>query len=258
MLLVISPAKSLNYEAPTHDIDHTMPDFMVQSTELVNELKKYSPSELSILMNISDKLAQLNVARYQAWSPRNTKLNAKQALLVFTGDVYIGLNTATLNKEDLTFSQTHIRILSGLYGLLRPLDLIQAYRLEMGIKLSNPKGKNLYQFWDSIITKKLNEEFALQKSHTLINLASNEYFKSIQPKKLNADIIQPVFKDFKNGQYKIISFYAKKARGLMCRYIIDNKIKTAEPLKGFNYDGYNYNANMSSEKQWVFIRYQST
>ena len=254
MLLVISPAKSLDYDTPATTAEYTTPDFMAQSALLVKELKKMSPADLGSLMSISDKLAQLNTARYQAWSTQCTPENAKQAVLAFTGDVYVGLAANTLNKTQLTFAQKHLRILSGLYGILRPLDLMQAYRLEMGTKLANSRGKDLYSFWGDIITEKLNEELASQNSQTLINLASNEYFKSVRPKKLNAEIITPVFKDWKNGQYKIISFYAKKARGLMCRYVIDNKIKQADKLKGFDYDGYAFNSDMSSGNQWVFTR----
>ncbi len=256
MLLVISPAKSLDYENPATTSEHSIPDFMDQSQLLVQQLKKMSPADLGNLMSISDKLAQLNTARYQAWSPQCSTENAKQAALAFTGDVYVGLDAKTLSKQQLKFAQKHLRILSGLYGLLRPLDLMQAYRLEMGTKLINARGKDLYAFWNDRITEKLNEELSKLKSRTLVNLASNEYFKSIQPKKLNAEIITPVFKDWKNGQYKIISFHAKKARGLMCRYAIDNKITKAEQLKDFVYSGYVFNDAMSSEDKWVFTRNQ--
>ncbi|MDD7805952.1 MAG: peroxide stress protein YaaA [Endozoicomonas sp. (ex Botrylloides leachii)] len=256
MLLVISPAKSLNYDAPVKAIEYSTPDLIEHSMLLINTLKRFSPAQLSSLMNISDKLAQLNAARYQAWSLSSTTNNAKQAVLAFTGDVYIGLDAGTLNKTQRVFAQKHLRILSGLYGLLRPLDLMQAYRLEMGTKLENARGKDLYSFWGDIITNKLNETLANQGSNTLVNLASTEYFKSINPKILNANIITPTFMDWKKGQYKIISFYAKKARGLMCRYTIDNKIKKAEQLKDFDYGGYYFNVNMSSDERWVFTRDQ--
>ena len=256
MLLVISPAKSMDYETPVGAVKHTLPDFTEHSAELIQELKKLSPAQLSELMGISDKLAQLNTARNQAWSAQINQKQAKQALLAFTGDVYVGLDAGTLTAAQLTFAQKHLRILSGLYGLLRPLDLMQAYRLEMGTKLANARGKDLYAFWGDIITEKLNEELTSHNSDVLVNLASNEYFKSIKPKLLKAAIITPIFKDWKNGQYKIISFYAKKARGLMCRYIIDNKITKVEKLKGFDYGGYAFNIGMSDAKQWVFTRDQ--
>ncbi len=254
MLLVISPAKSLDYDTPATTTEHTVPDFMSQSQRLVKDLKKLSPMEISQLMGVSDKLAQLNTARFQSWSSTATPENARQAVLAFTGDVYVGLDATSLSKAQLTFAQKHLRILSGLYGLLRPLDLMQAYRLEMGTKFANTRGKDLYAFWGERITHKLNEELASHKSQALINLASNEYFKAIKPERLNAELITPVFKDLKNGQYKIVSFYAKKARGLMCRYAIDNKVTRPERLKGFDYAGYRYNEGLSSGNQWLFTR----
>ncbi|MDP0590044.1 MAG: peroxide stress protein YaaA [Candidatus Endonucleobacter bathymodioli] len=254
MLLVISPAKSLDYETPSKTTEYSIPDFMSQSALLIEELRKKTPADISSLMNISDKLAQLNAARYQAWSPKCTTKNAKQAAMAFTGDVYIGLDANSLTKAKLDFAQKRLRIISGLYGLLRPLDLLQAYRLEMGTKLKNTQGKDLYSFWGDTITCALNEDLAKQKSNTLINLASKEYFKSIHPKKLNARIITPVFKDRVKDQYKIISFYAKKARGLMCRYVIDNQIEHAEKLTGFDYAGYSYNVDMSSKDQLIYTR----
>ncbi|MDP0563645.1 MAG: peroxide stress protein YaaA [Candidatus Endonucleobacter sp. (ex Gigantidas childressi)] len=254
MLLVISPAKSLDYETPAKTTECSIPDFMAQSVLLIEELRKKTPVDISSLMSISEKLAQLNTARYQAWSPKCTTKNAKQAVMAFTGDVYLGLDANSLTKAQLDFTQKHLRILSGLYGLLRPLDLMQAYRLEMGTKLKNHRGENLYSFWGDTITNALNKELAKQKSNTLVNLASNEYFKSIHPKKLNAKIITPIFKDRTKDQYKIISFYAKKARGLMCRYVIDNKIEQVEKLTSFDYGGYSYNGDMSSKDQWVYTR----
>ncbi|WP_330925570.1 peroxide stress protein YaaA [Candidatus Sororendozoicomonas aggregata] len=254
MLLVISPAKSLDYETPATTGEHTVPDFMDQSQQLVKGLKKLSPAAISELMGVSDKLAQLNTARYQSWSHTATVENAKQAVLAFTGDVYVGLDATRLNKAQLSFSQKHLRILSGLYGVLRPLDLMQPYRLEMGTKFANSRGKDLYAFWGEQITDKLNDELAGHNSQAVINLASNEYFKAVKPQRLQGEVITPVFKDLKNGQYKIISFYAKKARGLMCRYAIDNKITQPERLKGFDYGGYAYNEGLSSGNQWVFTR----
>ena len=254
MLLVISPAKTLDYETPSTTKKFTQPDFLDQSALLIEELRELSPAAIGSLMSISDKLSQLNAARFQAWSTPFSPDNAKQAVLAFKGDVYTGLDAETLNDQQLSFAQEHLRILSGLYGLLRPLDLMQAYRLEMGTRFTNQRGKDLYQFWGSMITEQLNQELASQKSQVLVNLASNEYFKSVQPKQINGQIITPVFKDWKNGQYKIISFYAKKARGLMCRYIVDHNIDQPEKMKSFDYEGYAFNEAMSSDKEWVFTR----
>ena len=254
MLIVISPAKTLDYEtAPVTDV-HTTPDFLEHSEELIEQLRDLSPAQIGKLMSVSDKISGLNAARYEAWETPFTPENAKQAVLAFKGDVYTGLDAETLDKKSFDFAQKHLRILSGLYGLLRPLDLMQAYRLEMGTRFANTRGKDLYTFWGEIITNALNTELAAQKDNVLINLASNEYFKSVKPKKLDADIITPVFKDLKNGQYKIISFYAKKARGLMTRYIIDKKITKPADLKKFNYAGYEFNAELSNNKDWVFTR----
>ncbi len=254
MLLIISPAKTLDYETPPSTKKFTQPDFLNHSALLIKELNELSPADIGSLMSISDKLSQLNAARFQAWSTPFNMDNAKQAILAFKGDVYTGLDAETLNEKQLSFAQQHLRILSGLYGLLRPLDLMQAYRLEMGTRSTNQRGKDLYQFWGSIITEQLNKELSNQKNQVLINLASNEYFKSVQPKQIKGQIITPVFKDWKNGQYKIISFYAKKARGLMCRYVIDHNIDQPEKLKDFDYEGYAFNEAMSSDKEWVFTR----
>ena len=254
MLIVISPAKTLDYETTPVTDNFTQPDFLEHSQELIDQLKELTPAAIGKLMSVSDKIAGLNAARFEAWTqPFDTK-NAKQAILAFKGDVYTGLDAESLTEKGFEFAQNHLRILSGLYGLLRPLDLMQAYRLEMGTKFANKRGKDLYTFWGDLITNALNQELDRQDDNILINLASNEYFKSIQPKQLNADIITPVFKDLKNGQYKIISFYAKKARGLMTRYIIDKKITKPASLKKFNYGGYSFNADMSDNKQWVFTR----
>lgn len=254
MLLIISPAKTLDYETPAQTSQFTEPDFLDQSAQLIEQLRQLSPAQIGSLMSISDKLAQLNAARFQAWSLPFDQDNAKQAVLAFKGDVYTGLAAETLSNKQLTFAQQHLRILSGLYGLLRPLDLMQAYRLEMGTRFANPRGKDLYQFWGNLITEQLNKELAGQKTKVLVNLASNEYYKAVQPDNINGEIITPVFKDWKNGQFKIISFYAKKARGLMCRYVIDHGIKQPEKLKDFDHDGYAYNPAMSSGHEWVFTR----
>ena len=254
MLMVISPAKTLDFETPVVTDIHTRPDFLNEAETLIEELRVLSPPQVSELMGISDKLGDLNFGRYLNWSrPFNTK-NAKQAVLAFKGDVYTGLDAEHMTEKQLEWAQDHLRILSGLYGLLRPLDLMQAYRLEMGTRFANSGGKDLYAFWGEKITDALNTELAKEKTPILINLASNEYFRSVQTAQLNAQVITPVFKDWKGGKYKIISFYAKKARGLMSAYIIKNRIKNVEKIKQFNVDGYEYNEAMSSAKNWVFTR----
>ncbi|MFC6671771.1 peroxide stress protein YaaA [Marinobacterium aestuariivivens] len=253
MLIVISPAKTLDYETPAATERYSQPDWLDQSELLIDELRKLSVQDLAGLMKLSDKLASLNVARYESWSRPFTPENAKQALLAFKGDVYGGLEAASLSDDDLAFAQSHLRILSGLYGLLKPLDLMQPYRLEMGTRLGNARGKDLYDFWGSRLTEALNDELEGPEP-VLVNLASNEYFKSVQPKKLNARLITPVFKDWKNGQYKIISFYAKKARGLMTRYIIQNRIENPEQIKQFDLEGYQFAPEMSKGDTWTFIR----
>ncbi len=253
MLIVISPAKTLDFDTPPHTEHYTEPRFLAESQQLVDQLKQLSAQDIGSLMKISDKLAGLNLARFQQWELPFTNKNAKQAVLAFKGDVYTGLNAETLDDSGLLFAQQHLRILSGLYGVLRPLDLIQPYRLEMGTPLSNKAGKDLYHFWGDQLRQSLETEAALQDG-ILINLASNEYFKAVNSKKLKATIITPVFKDWKNGQYKMISFYAKKARGLMSRYIIDQQITTAEKLKEFDVEGYRFSAEMSQENEWVFLR----
>lgn len=253
MLTVISPAKTLDFDTPSHTDRHTEPRFLSQSQQLIDQLKKLSSQEIASLMKVSDKLAGLNMARFQQWKTPFTEKNAKQAILAFKGDVYTGLDAETLDEQDLDFAQQHLRILSGLYGVLRPLDLMQPYRLEMGTPFQNKAGRDLYAFWGEQLQKSLEAEPALQDG-VLINLASNEYFKAVNAKKLKATIITPVFKDWKNGQYKMISFYAKKARGLMSRYIIDQKINSPEKLKQFDSEGYRYSEEMSQKNDWVFIR----
>ena len=254
MITVISPAKTLDYDTPPTTRDYSTPDFLDQSQSLIDELQALTPPQVSELMGISDKLGDLNFGRYLDWSQPFTLDNAKQAILAFKGDVYTGLAAETLKKRDLNWAQKHVRILSGLYGLLRPLDLMQPYRLEMGTRFNNSKGKNLYEFWGGAITEALNEELAKDKQPVLVNLASNEYFKAVQPKKLNAEIITPVFKDWKSDKYKIISFFAKKARGMMAGYIIRNRITDPEKIKGFDDEGYRYNPAMSSAREWIFNR----
>lgn len=254
MLLVISPAKTLDYDtAPQTDI-YTIPDFLEDSQELINRARKYSTLDISEIMDVSSKIAELNFNRFEAWHTPFTPDNAKQAILAFKGDVYTGLEAETFSKKDFQFAQKHLRILSGLYGLLRPLDLMQAYRLEMGRKIDNERGKNLYEFWGTIITEALNEQLKNTRSKHLINLASNEYFKAVKPKLLNAEIITPAFKDWKNGDYKMMGVYAKKARGMLSRYIIQNQITDPEKMKSFKEDGYQFNESLSNGNNWVFTR----
>ncbi|MAX52667.1 MAG: peroxide stress protein YaaA [Methylophaga sp.] len=255
MLTVISPAKTLDFDTPPTTQEHSQPRFLSQSQELIDTLRQMSTADIASLMKLSDKLAGLNVARYETWQTPFNLDNAKQAVLAFQGDVYTGLDAETLNEKQLTFAQKHLRILSGLYGVLKPLDLIQPYRLEMGTKLDNAKGKDLYAFWGSDIRQSLQAEDAMQ-DEVLINLASNEYFKAVEAKKLKARIITPVFKDWKNGQYKMISFYAKKARGMMSRYIIEHELQDPDRIKDFDTDGYRFSADMSKKDEWVFIRHQ--
>ena len=254
MLMVISPAKTLDFDSPLATTRNSQPRFLDQSQQLINELQKLAPHDISNLMSVSDKIGTLNFDRFQAWQQPFDQDNARAAVLAFKGDVYTGMQAESFNAGDFTFAQKHLRMLSGLYGLLRPLDLIQAYRLEMGTKLSNEKGKNLYAFWDEKITEKINTQLTDMSSDTLINLASNEYFKVVKPKLLEARIITPVFKDFKNGQYKVISFFAKKARGKMASYIIKNRLTKAADLKGFNDNGYTFNERLSEGDQWVFTK----
>jgi cytoplasmic iron level regulating protein YaaA (DUF328/UPF0246 family) len=254
MLIVLSPAKTLDYDTPPTTELHSQPDFIRHSAELIEVLRELSPAKIGSLMQISDALAVLNTTRYASWSPKFTRKNSKQAVLAFNGDVYEGLDAPSLTAKQLDYAQSHIRILSGLYGLLRPLDLMQPYRLEMGTKLANPRGKDLYAFWGDMVTGALNDVLAGQKSKVLVNLASEEYFKAVKPKLLNAPVISPVFEDWKNGKYKIISFYAKRARGLMARYAAVHGIKQAEKLKNFDYEGYAFDESGSTEHSWLFRR----
>lgn len=256
MLMVISPAKTLDYTSPLATEKHSQPRFLEQSSQLIEILRELSPSELAKLMKLSDKLAGLNVARFTEWQPEFTLENARQAILAFKGDVYTGLDAASLSAADFDYAQQHLRILSGLYGVLRPLDLMQPYRLEMGTRLQNSAGKNLYEFWGERLTESLNQCLAEQKTSMLLNLASNEYFKAVKPKQLNGTLINVDFKDLKNDQYKIISFYAKKARGVMARYVIQHKIDSVDALKNFTEQGYYYSAEQSKPDHLVFLRDQ--
>jgi len=252
MKIVISPAKSLNFEKELPTSRFTEPKFLKEATTIQKTLKKKKPKQLMELMDISDKLAELNWQRNQAWQTPFTTDNARAAVYAFDGDVYQGLDVYTLGEDKLDVLQGKLRILSGLYGLLQPLDLMQSYRLEMGTTLPIGKNKSLYEFWKKTITKALNEE--LTKDELFVNLASNEYFSAVDTKTLKVPVITPEFKDFKDGKLKMISFFAKKARGLMVRYIIDNDIETLEGLKGFNYEGYSFDASLSSGNKLVFTR----
>ncbi|MEN7548687.1 peroxide stress protein YaaA [Rapidithrix thailandica] len=254
MIAVISPAKTLDFETGTSISWSTIPEYLSDSQKIINVLKKLSSEEVQTLMNISGNLADLNLERYAAWSKKMETPEAKQALLAFKGDVYIGLDAASFTVSDLEFAQDHLRILSGLHGLLRPMDLIRPYRLEMGTKLPVNGSENLYKFWGSKITKLLNKALKEAACPVLINLASDEYFKSIQPKELKAKVIKPVFKDFKNDKYKVISFFAKKARGMMGAYMIKNRLADPEQLKLFDWEGYAFNEPLSNKNEWVFTR----
>ncbi|MFG0380126.1 peroxide stress protein YaaA [Pseudomonas sp. zbq_18] len=254
MLMVISPAKTLDYETPPTTPLFTQPQHLDHAQELIAQLRQMSPQQIGELMHLSDKLAALNVARYGSWERPFNPSNAKQALLAFKGDVYTGLAAEDFSEADFDFAQRHLRMLSGLYGVLRPLDLMQPYRLEMGTKLANARGKNLYEFWGDDISGWLNQALAEQGDEVLLNLASNEYFGAVKRKALNARVIDTEFKDLKNGQYKIISFYAKKARGLMARYVIKERLRDPAGLKDFNYQGYRYSAEQSKPDSLVFLR----
>jgi cytoplasmic iron level regulating protein YaaA (DUF328/UPF0246 family) len=257
MLVVVSPAKTMDFESPLPTSHYTQPELLGQSKALIDVMKRYSVDDVVQLMGVSEKIAKLNVERFEQWAHPFTPKNARPAIFAFKGDVYTGLQAYDLSAKDLEFAQQHLRILSGLYGVLRPLDLMQAYRLEMGRKFDTGKGKSLYEFWGEQITDQLNAQLAEHPQKTLINLASNEYFRSVNKKVLEANIITPQFKDWKNDRYKMISFFAKKARGMMARYITQHKIVQAEDIKAFNVDGYNYNEGLSSSDDWVFTRKQS-
>lgn len=254
MLFLLSPAKKLDYDSPLHIETHTQPLFVDQAAGLIKVLKTKSAEDISELMSLSPALSELNVQRYAHWKRSFTQANSRQAVLAFNGDVYEGLEASTLSAKQLDWAQDHVAILSGLYGVLRPLDLMQPYRLEMGTKLANARGKDLYAFWGERISGWLNESLAEQGDDVLLNLASNEYFGAVKRKALNARVIDTEFKDLKNGQYKIISFYAKKARGMMARYVIKERLSNPEGLKDFNYAGYAYSAEHSKADQLVFLR----
>ena len=257
MLVLLSPAKSLDFEPLVGEmaaLPHTLPAFPKQTAQLIEVLKTYAPQQIAELMSLSDALSSLNVARYQAWRPRYTAKNAKQAILAFNGDVYAGFEASSLTTDDLMWAQDHLCMLSGLYGVLRPLDWMQPYRLEMGTKLANPHGNTLYAYWGSRIAQALNEQQAQEAAPVVINLASQEYFKSVDLQTLRAQVVECVFEDFKGGQYKIISFYAKRARGLMARWAIQHRAETPAQLQGFDLDGYAFTAAASTPERLVFRR----
>ncbi|TXB62752.1 peroxide stress protein YaaA [Phaeodactylibacter luteus] len=253
MLFLISPAKTLDFSAAATD-KHTQPRSLAHSQGLIDILKQKTEAELMKLMKISEDLATVNRERYQDFEAPFDLSNAKQALLAFKGDVYTGLGADDFSAAELDYAQRHLRILSGLYGLLRPLDLMQPYRLEMGTRLKTAKGKNLYEYWGSSITNLINDDLAKEGHKAVVNLASNEYFSAVQPKELKAELYQVAFKEYRNGGYKIIAFFAKKARGMMCRYAVKNNIAEPEELKGFDMDGYAFNEGLSGPREFVFTR----
>lgn len=254
MLLVLSPAKKLDYDSPVRTTLHSQPQFVKQAAALIDVLKEKSASEIADLMKLSDALAKLNVERYAAWKPKFTQTNSRQAALAFNGDVYEGLDASSLSDEQLQWAQEHMAILSGLYGVLRPLDLMQPYRLEMGTRLATSQGKTLYDYWGAQIAQYLNKRLQGQAEPLVLNLASEEYFKAVDLGTLKAKVVQCVFQDYKNGQWKVISFHAKRARGLMARYVIENEISDPAALAGFDSEGYIHDAKSSTDSRLVFRR----
>jgi hypothetical protein len=254
MLFLLSPAKSLDYAPPPADLPHTQPLFVKQSAELIAVLRQKTPQQIASLMHLSDALATLNVARYEAWRPRFTARNAKQAALAFNGDVYGGLDAGTLSAEELAWAQDHLCILSGLYGVLRPLDRMQPYRLEMGTRLATDRGDNLYQFWGARIAEYLNRRLAADRTPVVINLASQEYFKAVDRKVLKGRVVDCVFEEGKAGGYQVVSFFAKRARGLMARYATQHRISTPSQLQAFDLEGYAYAPAASAPERLVFRR----
>jgi len=254
MLLVISPAKKLDFAIPVTTAIHSQPDYLDDAAILIKRMRHSSVEDLMAMMAVSEKIAKLNVERFQKWRRPFTTKNSRQALLAFKGDVYVGLDAINFDDGDLEFAQQHLRILSGLYGLLRPLDLMQPYRLEMGCKVDTVRGKNLYEFWGNRITEGLNKQLQQSGEKYLINLASNEYFKAVKPAFLQGEIITPLFKEYKDGQYKVLGVYAKKARGRLSRYIVKNRLRDPQAIKAFKQDGYSFSPSLSSDNNWVFTR----
>ena len=254
MLFLLSPAKSLDYDTPLSGQSHTAPLFVKQSKALINVLRGYSPAQIAELMDLSDALSSLNVARYQAWSSRSTPKNARQAALAFDGDVYGGLDAKTLSPDDLAWAQDHVCILSGLYGVLRPLDLMQPYRLEMGTRLPSAQGKDLYQFWGAQISDYLNTRLRKDISPVVVNLASNEYYRAVDTQALKAGVVECVFQEYKADQYKVVSFFAKRARGLMARYATTHRLTMPDQLRAFDGEGYCWTSAESTPQRLVFRR----
>lgn len=254
MLAIISPAKTLDFESPLVTLKFTLPDFAKESQELIKTLRNYDPAAISNLMGISEKLATLNYERYRQWRVDADAEKARPAILAFKGDVYMGLDAQTMRARDFTWAQKHLRVLSGLHGLLKPLDRIQPYRLEMGTRLPTSKGANLYEFWDNKVTDAINQGLGKQQHKVLINLASNEYYKSINANKIEGRIITVNFKEWRRDAYRFVSFSAKKARGLMSRYMIDERIIAPNNLKDFDWEGYGFNQDLSSDNEWIFTR----
>lgn len=254
MLILLSPAKTLDFKTPPLAKKATHPRFAEQCSELVNKLKKLDPKAIGKLMHISPKLAELNYERYQNYQTTHGKDNSRPAIFAFTGDVYQGMKLNEWSQSDFDTAQAQIRILSGLYGVLRPLDRIQPHRLEMGTRLKTKRGKNLYEFWGSTITKQLNNDLQSSGSNLVVNLASNEYFSSVKSKGLEGTLVTPIFKDEKNGKFKVLSFYAKKARGMMTDFIVRNRVESADDLQAFRTDGYEFDANASDENTLTFLR----
>ncbi len=254
MIIVLSPAKTLDYESPLPTKKHSEPLFPERVAELVDILAAKTPAELGSLMSISDSLSELNFERYQDWEPTFTRENSRPAILAFKGDVYHGLDVEAFDARDLNYAQNHLRILSGLYGVLRPLDLMQPYRLEMGSKLKNPAGRDLYSYWGDTITERLNDDLAKSRPKALINLASQEYFGAVNTAKLDARVVTPVFKDLKNDEYKVISFFAKHARGVMASWLLRNRVDTLKGIADFDGDGYRFSPDDSTPNSPVFIR----
>jgi cytoplasmic iron level regulating protein YaaA (DUF328/UPF0246 family) len=254
MLAVLSPAKTLDFDTPSPTRKHSLPVYLDESKQLIETLRTQSPADLAQLMKMSTNLADQNYQRYTEWHTPFTSGNAKQAALAFKGDVYLGLDPATFSERDFSWAQKHIRILSGLHGILKPLDLIQPYRLEMGTRLKTGRGDDLYQFWGQKITDELNAALAEQKRPVLINLASNEYFDAVDASRVDARIVTPTFKDLKNGRYRFMSFFAKRARGMMASYLVKNRVSTLKALREFDWGGYYYSEEMSQGDDWVFLR----
>jgi len=254
MLVLVSPAKKLDFKEMAAPITHSQPVFLDRSSVLVEHAKKLSQGELARLMKLSNKLTDLNFQRFKAFSPPFTVANSKQAALAFKGDTYIGLDAESLSEDDLIYAQDHLRILSGLYGMLRPLDLIQPYRLEMGSRLPNPKGEDLYEFWGDDLARAIDRTVAAHEEPVVINLASNEYFKAARSNTIDKRVITPIFKEVKDGVGKVLGLFAKRARGCMARYIIKNRVERSEDLKHFTGEGYEYKKELSSDDEWVFTR----